>query len=106
MAQFFYRGKYSPETIKTIASDPKTLAELMRPSAASFGGRVVQCLAGFGGEPIGFMEFPDNASASAWFNSLVTNGTMLSGTIEALLSDDEWLAMLKKVATGLGGGGW
>ena len=108
MPIFFYQGRLTPGTWTRLAAESADVSEYLRPSIERFGGRVMACFvlsSKWGGEPAGFLEFPDLTTALAWSTHLVTEGVATKAKITPALTAAESVDLVKKLATA-GGAGW
>lgn len=102
MALYFYRGRYSAELQSHVLANAREFQATMKSSVEAFSGRVERCLLTVGSvDPIGFVEFPDDATAAAWATFYRQQKGVLLSEIEPLLSDDD-LAQVAKLIEGCG----
>src|SRR4051794_31877395 len=97
MRYYFYKGIYTSEAWKGLVDNPRDISEAMKPSIERFGGRVVACFQLLGGEPEGFIEFPDDAASMAWAIYLRTTGLLRDIELTPVMSTEEGLKVLRTV---------
>jgi uncharacterized protein with GYD domain len=102
MANYFYKGAYTPAAWSGLLSEPREIEEAMKPSAEKYGGKVINCflfMGTSGAEPGGFMEFPDNTAATAWSISLLAGGILSRVDIIPLLTGKEGVDALRRIGS-------
>ena len=102
MPFYFYRGEYTTAAWSKLIAQPQDVSEAMKPSILRFGGKAVACFLAFagGGEPFGFIEFPDNAAATAWGLYLQSQGVLKEAALTPVLSAEETVEALRRLAQG------
>lgn len=94
MKPYFYQGSFSPELRAHVLSNAREFQTTMRASVEAFGGKLVRCHMLQGSiDPIGFLDFPDALSASAWNAFYAGQKGVESSEIMPLLADDDLVSV-------------
>ncbi|MDX0587081.1 hypothetical protein GOD01_30245 [Sinorhizobium medicae] len=100
MKPFFYHGRISSQLLHHVIENSENFELTMRRSVEAFGGSLVNCFfkASSGGEPAGFLLFPNDLSARAWNIFYGSQNGVLESHIERLLDSDDLKALGSQIS--------
>jgi|tagenome__1003787_1003787.scaffolds.fasta_scaffold17101914_1 hypothetical protein len=95
MKPYFYHGSINSALRARIASNEPQFQATMRAGVEAFGGNLIRChlLASTSGDPIGFLEFPEDIAARSWNAFYASQEGVLSSTIKRLLDETDLAEM-------------
>lgn len=100
MILYHYKGEVSSDLLMHIVENAPRFEEVMRSSVEAFGGKVIKCgVLASSGEPIGFLEFPDETSARAWKTYYYAQEGVQKCTLQRLHDINNLAAIKGKIAS-------
>jgi hypothetical protein len=98
MTPYFYKARIGSTLLAHIVENAASFQSTMRKSVEAFGGKLIQChLLAHSGEPIGFLEFPDDIAARSWNAFYASQDGVLSSKIKRLLDEGDLAEMRRRV---------
>lgn len=90
MKPYFYKATISNVLLQHIASNASYFGSTMASSVNAFGGKLIRChVMASSGDPIGFLEFPDDLAARAWNAFYGSQEGVLTSRISRLLDETD-----------------